>query len=168
MKIFLSLILLAGTAFAQAVPQWITVGKEGGTFTAPSGTVLRYGSPASVYAAAVGDHKVGDASAEAWSDPKTLDADATFAGNNAYFGGDPIPGVYKVVQVLQTSVDQNVRYAAPDGSPAVDVLVSAIPSPSAPTMTLKLDGLQLSNCLNKIAVDSNGDEYFVLVCKNTK
>lgn len=167
MKTLISLILLAGTAFTQA--QWVTVGKEGGTYTAAKGTVLRYGSPASVYAAAVGDHNVGDTSTEAWSDPKTLDADATFTGDNGYFGGDPIPGVYKVVQVLQTNTPQLLSYANSDGSAAIVVTVPAFPPPPAPTITIKLDtGLQLSNCLNKLAVDSNGDEYFVLICKNTK
>lgn len=40
MRILLSLILLAGTAFAQAVPQWIAVGKEGATFTAARGCAM--------------------------------------------------------------------------------------------------------------------------------
>lgn len=129
MKILLSFFLLVGTALGQAVPQWVTVGKEDGIYTAAKGTVLRYGSPASTYAAVDGVHNVGDASAEAWSALKTLDADTTFTGNNGYFGGDPISGVYKVVQVLETEVPQTVHYAPPDGSPAIDVLAAALAPP---------------------------------------
>jgi hypothetical protein len=129
MRFLLTLILLTGTALAQAVPQWVTVGKEAGIFTVPKGTVVRWGSPVSVYAADYGTHKIGDASAEAWTAPKTLTADTTFTANASFFGSDPVYGVYKVVQVLETTTVQIVHYQAPGSAAAVEIDVAALPPP---------------------------------------
>jgi len=171
MKILLILILLTGTALAQAVPQWITVGKESGVFTMAKGTVVRWGSPASIYAADYGTHKIGDASAEAWTAPKTLDADTTFTANVGFFGSDPVYGVYKVVQVLQTTAAQTVHYLPPDGSGAVDVPVPALPPTNQPGAVIT-SGAWADNSLPcwrqevkaKNPDGSDGKSYYLEIC----
>jgi len=170
MKILLTFILLTGTALAQAVPQWLTVGKEAGIFTVPKGTVVRWGSPVSVYAAAYGTHKIGDASAEAWTAPKTLDADTTFTANVGFFGSDPVYGVYKVVQVLQTTAAQTVHYLPPDGSGAIDVPVAALPPTNQPGATITTapwaDALSCwrQSVTAKNPDGSDGKSYYLEIC----
>lgn len=170
MRILIAFLLFTGTALAQAVPSWVTVGVEGGTFTVAKGTTVRFGSPISVYAAASGTHKIGDASAEAWTAPKTLDADTVFTGNTAYFG-DPIYGVAKVVQVEQTFAAQSVGYAAPDGSPAIAVMIPPLTPVNQPGAAIAMDwtGVTPLPCSRtkvtaKNPDGSNGKSYYLEIC----
>lgn len=166
MKYLISLILLWGTAaLAQtASPVWFRVAAGGDTITAAKGTTLRYGMTASTYVFDYAGHKPGEPSPEAWSPAVTLPADATFVADEGFFGGDPLVDVYKEVDVQETAVAQTLTVTPADGSAVRTVIVPALP----PTLTIKLDtaGVQFSSCIDKVAVDSNGDEYFVLICKN--
>lgn len=172
-SVIIVLLFVNLTASAQTTSQWFTVGKESGTFTLPKGTTVRWGSPASVYATDYGVHKTGDASPEAWTTPKVLDADTTFTANAAFFGSDPVYGVYKVVQVLQTYIVQIIHYKSPGASDFSEIDVPALPPPGP----MNKDGATLSTswsgdplpCWSKTVTAKNpdgteGKSYIMQIC----
>lgn len=174
MKLIFAFLIAGTAALAQtASPVWFKVSAGGDTLTVTKGTTLRYGMAASTYAfdctepKLCGAHKAGEASASAWSPAVSTQADGAFVAGDAFFGGDPIYDVYKEVDVQETAAAQVITVTPANGSAAYTVTVPAL-TPPAPVLTITLDtaGVQLSSCIDKLANDSNGDEYFVLICKN--
>lgn len=145
--LLLSVGALAQVPVVQSAPVWVPLcHSECYTITAPAGTTLRYGAAANTYASNVGSaHSAGDPSPETWV-VKTLTADTTFTGVDDFFGGDPLPGVNKEVDVLETAQPQTVvnlpNWGA--GSVAIPVTVPALPPVAPPSSPVNQPGATIS------------------------
>jgi uncharacterized membrane protein YgcG len=119
------------TPATNAIPSasWITVGKEGDTIVALAGQSIRYGSPAGPYWA------------ETWAPTKVIAANTSFVISNDYFGGDPLPNVVKVVQVLVVSVATGTQTTAPP-PPATQTYACSFVTSTASAPTLQCAPVQ--------------------------
>jgi len=122
---------------ASPTPVWFTLNaQEGQTVTATEFITLRFGQVASTcaYAETTGscDAGVGAPSPEAWTTPQTFTATSStttvsmVVGAAAFGNVDPLPGVYKTVQVEEQATPQNITV---NGQP---VTVPALSTSSAP------------------------------------
>jgi Abnormal spindle-like microcephaly-assoc'd, ASPM-SPD-2-Hydin len=133
----LSFIVPAASQSQTSSPVWFTLSaQEGQTVTATGSITLRFGQVASTcaYAESTGPCTagVGAPSPEAWTTPQTFNATSSTAavsiliGAAAFGGVDPLPGVYKTVQVQEQSTPQNITV---NGQP---VTVPALSTSSTP------------------------------------
>jgi phosphoribosylamine-glycine ligase len=104
---------------SSSTPVWFTLNaQEGQTVTATGSITLRFGQLASTCAVATSTGPctagVGASSPEAWTAPKTFNATSSTAtvsiviGAAAFGNVDPLPGVYKTVQVQELSTPQTI------------------------------------------------------------
>jgi fibronectin type 3 domain-containing protein len=104
---------------SSSTPVWFTLNaQEGQTVTGTGSITLRFGQVAStcVYQTSTGpcEAGVGAPSPEAWTTPQTFTATSSTStvslviGAAAFGGVDPLPGVYKTVQVEEQATPQNI------------------------------------------------------------
>lgn len=157
LKSILVLFLFSAGALAQA-PVWFSPSPpipEFASITASKGMTFRIGQFASTYAIDVTInasviHHEGDPSAEAWTAPMTLASDSTFVASTAYFASnDPLFGVVKQVQVLETASSQTFTYAA--GGSTVTVVVPALASSAVASKACSAGS---SSCTNATTSDA--------------
>src|SRR5215469_13459900 len=93
-------------------PVWYTLSvKDGDTITATGPITLRYGQVASTCAAVWQSCQyVGQPTPETWTSPQTFTGStvSVVVGPAAFGGVDPLPGVYKTVQIQEQSTAQNI------------------------------------------------------------
>ncbi len=155
-----------------STPVWFTLNaQEGQTVTATGSITLRFGQVASTcaYAESTGPCTAGAGapSPEAWTAPQTFNAMPTVSiviGAAAFGNVDPLPGVYKTVQVEEQATPQNITvngqsvtvpalptsYACQlSGTPA------AIAFPNTTVgYTISSSASITSNCTTTITIDS--------------
>ena len=118
--IFTALFFIVPAAgHSQTTPVWFTLNtQEGQTVTATGSITLRFGQVASTcaYAESTGPCTAGAGapSPAAWTSPQTFNATSSTAtvsmviGAAAFGNVDPLPGVYKTVQVQEQATPQNI------------------------------------------------------------
>jgi hypothetical protein len=115
--IVVSLLFLPALSFSQSSsPSWYTLNAvEGSALTSSSTITLRYGQVASKCASTAVTSgvcmtgAVGTPTPEAWTAAKTFTAPVNITVGTAAFNNvDPMPGVYKTVQIQQTKTSQTV------------------------------------------------------------
>ena len=115
--IFTALLFIVPTAgHSQTTPVWFTLNaQEGQTVTATGSITLRFGQVASTcaYAESTGPCTAGAGapSPETWTAPQTFNGSPTVSiviGAAAFGNVDPLPGVYKTVQVEEQATPQNI------------------------------------------------------------
>ncbi len=122
---------------SSTTPVWFTLNaQEGQTVTATGSITLRFGQVASTCAVATSTGPcsagVGAPSPAAWTSPQTFNATSSTAtvsiviGAAAFGNVDPLPGVYKTVQVQELSTPQNITVNGQS------VTVPALPSSTTP------------------------------------
>ena len=135
--IFTALLFIVPAAgHSQTTPVWFTLNaQEGQTVTATGSITLRFGQVASTcaYAESTGPCTAGAGapSPEAWTSSQTFNATsiATVSiviGAAAFGNVDPLPGVYKTVQVEEQATPQNITVNGQS------VTVPALPTSSTP------------------------------------
>jgi hypothetical protein len=147
--------------------------QEGNTVTFTSTVTVRYGQLASKCAAVYGTcAHVGDDTVEAWSAPVTIvgtaEAPVTITVNSDYFGGDPVPGVYKTIQIAETTAPQmltagsstfTVPALAPPPAPPILPPTQIVAADGTLTVTMPPGyGIPVGQC----RVGSAGSLYFIL------
>jgi Abnormal spindle-like microcephaly-assoc'd, ASPM-SPD-2-Hydin len=126
---------------ASSATTWFTLNaKEGQTVTATGSITLRYGQVASTCAVAMSTGPcsagAGAPSPEAWTSQQTFNATSSTAtvsivvGTAAFGNVDPLPGVYKTVQVQEQAVPQSITV---DGQSVTVPALSSSSAPSAPS-----------------------------------
>ncbi|RZU39976.1 choice-of-anchor D domain-containing protein [Edaphobacter modestus] len=147
--VVLSLILPALSFSQSSSPVWFTLNApEGSVITASSTITLRFGQVASTCAAVMGSGpcsgvSVGTPSPEVWTSPKTFTPTSGSATVNVVvtatsFGGvDPIPGVYKTVQIQEQTNSQTITINGQSVTvPGLSSSPSSPPSSSGAWLTL--------------------------------
>jgi hypothetical protein len=133
--IFTALFFITpAVSHSQTTPVWFTLNaQEGQTVTATGSMTLRFGQVAStcVYTQSTGPCTAGAGapSPETWTAPQTFNATSTVSiviGAAAFGNVDPLPGVYKTVQVEEQATPQNITVNGQS------VTVPALPSSSTP------------------------------------
>jgi hypothetical protein len=133
-------------AHSQTSPVWFTLNApEGSVVTASAPITLRYGQAASscAYNLAPGlcyGVPLGTPTPETWTSPQIFSppsgsSTVSVTINNNTFGGDPLPGVYKTVEIQEQSTPQTITV---DGQ-AVTVPALSNSSPSSPTVWFTLN-----------------------------
>jgi len=142
--IFLSLLVpTVGHSQTSSTPVWFTLNvNDGDTITATGSITLRYGQVTSTCVVTMGSgpcvNGPGTPTPETWTNPQTFTAPSAGATMNivvgaAAFGGvDPLPGVYKTVQVQEQTTAQNISV---NGQPITIPALPTSPSPTPPTST---------------------------------
>ena len=140
--IFISLSLIApivGQSQTSSTPGWFTLSvNDGDTITATGSITLRYGQVASSCVVTMGSgpcvNGPGTPTPETWTNPQTFTASSPgstmniVVGAAAFAGVDPLPGVYKTIQVEEQTRTQNI---AVNGQPITVPGLSASPSPTS-------------------------------------
>ena len=142
--IFLSLLVpTVGQSQTSSAPVWFTLNvNDGDTITATGSITLRYGQLASTCVVTMGSgpcvNGPGTPTPATWTNPQTFTAPSAGAtmnivvGATAFAGVDPLPGVYKTVQVEEQTTAQNITV---NGQPITVPALSTSPLPP-PTSTV--------------------------------
>ncbi len=139
MLAFFSLIAPAiSQAQTSSPPVWFTLNVNDGDTIAASGSItLRYGQVASTCVVLMSTGPCtsgpGAPTPEAWTNPQTFTAGSgssvrIIVGAAAFGGVDPLPGVYKTVQIQEQAAAQNITV----NGQAITVPALSNPSPPAP------------------------------------
>jgi hypothetical protein len=133
--IFTALFFISpALSHSQTTPVWFTLNaQEGQTVTAAGSITLRFGQLASTcaYTESTGPCTAGAGapSPEAWTAPKTFNTTSTVSivvGAAAFGNVDPLPGVFKTVQVEEQATPQIITVNGQS------ITVPALPSSSTP------------------------------------
>ena len=128
---------------------YVTVAQEGDLVQLTVAATLRYGNFASTCAATAGNCVAGQPSAAGWNGDIAAPAGTSLTVSNSSLGGDPLPGVVKVLQAEQQSASYTVTVNGNAVTvPGLEASNPPPPPPVTPTGACNVMGLGNGASLN--------------------